>query len=149
MFDNIVSGIANIFKWPINAMIDGINAFIRGINRIKIPSWVPAVGGKGFNIGQIPRLAKGASLTHKTVAMMAEYPNARTNPEIVSPEKKMRQVFEESIAKQGGGQLGGVRTIRIEMPVYLSGKQITKEVQEISLEEMLQNNRGGDFGWNM
>ena len=149
MFSNIIGGIANIFKFPINLMIDGLNAFIRGLNRIKIPNWVPGVGGKGINIGSIPRLASGATLTHQTVAMMAEYPNARTNPEIVSPEKKMRQVFEESIAKQGGGQLGGVRTIRIEMPVYLSGKQITKEVQEISLEEMLQNNGGGDFGWNM
>ena len=59
VFSNIVSGIANIFKSPINFMIDGINSFIRGLNRIKIPDWVPVVGGKGFHISQIPRLKVG------------------------------------------------------------------------------------------
>ena len=59
LFSNIVSGIANIFKAPINFIIDGINSFIDGINGIKIPDWVPLVGGKGFNIPQIPRLKVG------------------------------------------------------------------------------------------
>lgn len=59
VFSNIVSGIANIFKSPINAIISGINSFIKGLNKIKIPSWVPVVGGKGFNIPTIPRLKVG------------------------------------------------------------------------------------------
>lgn len=58
-FSNIVSGIANIFKSPINAIISGINSFIKGLNKIKIPSWVPVVGGKGINIPTIPRLKVG------------------------------------------------------------------------------------------
>ena len=59
VFSGIVSGIANIFKQPINTIIDGINSFIRGVNKIKIPDWVPLVGGKGFNISTIPRLKVG------------------------------------------------------------------------------------------
>ena len=59
VFSGIVSGIANIFKQPINTIIDGINTFIRGVNKIKIPDWVPLVGGKGFNISTIPRLKVG------------------------------------------------------------------------------------------
>ena len=59
IFSGIVSGIANIFKRPINTIIDGINSFIRGVNKIKIPDWVPVVGGKGFNIKTIPRLKVG------------------------------------------------------------------------------------------
>ena len=59
IFSNIVSGFANIFKSPINAIISGINGFIRGLNKIKIPSWVPVVGGKGINIPTIPRLKVG------------------------------------------------------------------------------------------
>ena len=59
IFSNIVSGFANIFKSPINWIIDGINTFISGLNKIKIPDWVPVVGGKGFNIGKIPRLKVG------------------------------------------------------------------------------------------
>lgn len=59
IFSNIVSGIANIFKAPINFIIDGINGFLDGINGIKIPDWVPVVGGKGFDIPHIPRLKVG------------------------------------------------------------------------------------------
>lgn len=59
IFSNIVQGFAGIFKKPINSIISGINTFIRGLNRIKIPSWVPGVGGKGFNIKTIPRLKVG------------------------------------------------------------------------------------------
>lgn len=59
IFDNIISGIANIFKIPINWVIDGINGFIDGINSIQIPDWVPLVGGAGFNIPKIPRLKVG------------------------------------------------------------------------------------------
>lgn len=59
IFKNIISGIANIFKIPINWIIDGINGFIDGINSVKIPDWVPAVGGMGFSIPKIPRLKVG------------------------------------------------------------------------------------------
>lgn len=60
IFDGIISGLADIFKIPINWIIDGINGFLEGINGIKIPDWVPVVGGKGFDISLIPRLKKGA-----------------------------------------------------------------------------------------
>ncbi len=59
IFSNIIEGIANIFKAPINWIIDGINGFIDGINKIKIPDWVPLVGGKGFSIPNIPKLRVG------------------------------------------------------------------------------------------
>ena len=59
IFDDIWSGIKKAFKIPMNYIIDGINAFIRGINKIKIPDWVPSVGGKGFNIAEIKRLRVG------------------------------------------------------------------------------------------
>lgn len=59
IFSGIVSGLANIFKSPINAIISGINSFIGGLNKIKIPDWVPGVGGLGFNLPKIPRLKVG------------------------------------------------------------------------------------------
>lgn len=59
IFSNIVSGLGSIFKAPINAIIDGINGFLKGLNKIKVPDWVPGVGGKGFNIPTIPRLKVG------------------------------------------------------------------------------------------
>ena len=61
IFSNIVGGFVDIFKRPINVIIDCINGFLKGINKIKIPDWVPGVGGKGFNISLIPRLKRGAN----------------------------------------------------------------------------------------
>lgn len=61
IFKNIMSGIGNILKTPINVIIAGINTFIKGLNHIKIPKWVPVVGGKGINIPLIPKLATGTN----------------------------------------------------------------------------------------
>lgn len=49
----------------INTLIEGLNVFISCINQIKIPSWVPCVGGMGFDIGYIGKmtyLATGGDL---------------------------------------------------------------------------------------
>ena len=72
IFKNIVDGLVGIFKAPINLIIDGINAFISGLNKIKIPDWVPAVGGKGINIPKIPKLAQGGIIDKPTVAVVGE-----------------------------------------------------------------------------
>ena len=72
IFKGIIDGIAGIFKAPINLIIDGINAFIGGLNKIKIPDWVPVVGGKGFHIDKIPKLAQGTVVDKPTIAMIGE-----------------------------------------------------------------------------
>ena len=67
---NLVKGIANtiwgVIKGLINLITSGINVLIRGINKLSFdaPDWVPEIGGKkfGFNIPEIPRLAKGTIL---------------------------------------------------------------------------------------
>ncbi len=70
IFSGIWEGIKTAFKLPINWIIDGINAFIRGINKIKIPEWVPVVGGKGFNIKEIPKLETGGILERGQVGLL-------------------------------------------------------------------------------
>ena len=42
-----------------------VNGFIGGLNNIKIPSWVPGIGGVGINIPLIPRLKKGLDFVPK------------------------------------------------------------------------------------
>lgn len=59
IFSNIAEGIGNVFKAPINFIIGCINSFIRGLNKIKIPDWVPGIGGAGFHISEIPKLKRG------------------------------------------------------------------------------------------
>ena len=65
IFKTIVDSLAGIFKAPIKAIIDAINGFLKGLNNIKIPDWVPGVGGKSFSIGLIPRLKKGLDFVPK------------------------------------------------------------------------------------
>ncbi len=62
-FSGIFEGIQSGFKNFINYIAGGINTLTSSINSISIdvPKWVPMVGGKkwGFDIPQIPKLAKG------------------------------------------------------------------------------------------
>lgn len=69
---NVWDGIVGNIKRAINYIISGINAFIKGINNIKIPDWVPGVGGKGLNIKEIPLLAAGGEITQKGHAIVGE-----------------------------------------------------------------------------
>lgn len=71
-FENLIAilkgiwnGIVAIIKRPINEAIGIINSFISGLNKIKIPDWVPGIGGKGINISKIPLLAKGGNVVQK------------------------------------------------------------------------------------
>ena len=59
---SIFSGIVTQVKKPINQVINLVNSFIRGLNKLKIPDWVPGFGGKGINIPLIPTLEKGGVL---------------------------------------------------------------------------------------
>jgi len=68
IWDGIVSGI----KTAINFIIEGINTFIRGLNKIKIPDWVPGVGGKGINISEIPTLAEGGEILRSGRVIVGE-----------------------------------------------------------------------------
>lgn len=58
----VFSGLKNVVKSPINQVINLVNSFIKGLNKLKIPDWVPAVGGKGINIPLIPKLEQGGIL---------------------------------------------------------------------------------------
>lgn len=59
VFEKVFGGLFNIVKVPINFIIDGINLFIKALNKIKIPDWVPSVGGKGINLPLISKLRVG------------------------------------------------------------------------------------------
>jgi phage-related protein len=62
IFGGIWDGIVAFAKAPLNILIGMINGVIGGLNNIKIPKWVPKIGGKGIDIGKIPYLATGGHL---------------------------------------------------------------------------------------
>ena len=79
IFKNIFSGIAALFKFPINLIITGINTFLGGLNKLKIPDWVPGVGGKGISIPLIPQLATGSDSAPDTFIAGEQGPELITN----------------------------------------------------------------------
>lgn len=128
---NIFNGIWNVIKKVINSIlggiegmangvVNGVNAVIRTLNRLKfdIPDWVPLFGGKtfGFNIPQlnkvsIPRLAEGGyfKANQPTLAMVGDN---KTQSEIVSPVDKMQDALRAVLAEQKG-QAGNTEIVRL------------------------------------
>lgn len=70
IFSGFANGLKEIFRAPINWIIDKINSFLSGLNGIKIPDWVPGVGGRSFNINLIPKLARGGVLERGQVGLL-------------------------------------------------------------------------------
>lgn len=67
IFSGIWQSIKSICVGVVNGIISVINTVIRGLNALKIPDWVPGIGGKGIiNIPLIPMLAKGSRFTPDT-----------------------------------------------------------------------------------
>lgn len=58
----IWNGLKAVVKAPINAVIDIINGFTRRLSSLKVPSWVPGIGGSSVHIPAIPHLWQGGVL---------------------------------------------------------------------------------------
>lgn len=98
VFKNIVDGLWGIIKTPLNWIIDGINGLIGGINSIKIPDWVPLVGGASFNIPKIPKLAKGGIVDEATLAMVGEGKSAEA---IIPLDRTLTRYMSEALKEAG------------------------------------------------
>lgn len=113
IFKGIVSGIAIIFKAPINTMIGLINTFLGGLNFIKIPKWVPKIGGKGFSIPQLPYLANGGSLINGS-AIVGE-----AGPELLSVNRGKTTVTPLSDKEKREGISGKQTGTTIEQHINI------------------------------
>lgn len=132
IFSGLIGGIAGIFKAPLNFIIDVINSFIAGLNKIHIPDWVPAVGGKGFNIPKIPKLAQGgyAKANDPQLAIIGD--NTREG-EIVSPESKIYEQALKAIKDSGG--TGGTQQLEITIyHKYEDGRTIIQKVNQAQID---------------
>jgi hypothetical protein len=79
----IMGGVADVifgpFKTAFNAIAKLWNNTIGKLS-FTVPGWVPGIGGKGFDVPDIPMLAQGGIVTSPTLAMIGE-----AGPEAVIP----------------------------------------------------------------
>lgn len=122
----IVNGILIIVESFINNIIRGLNWLITKINsiRLKVPDWVPGVGGKGWSphIGQmssvtLPRLATGAVIPPNK-EFLAVLGDQKSGTNIETPLATMVDAFKQAMAESGGGTTTVV--------VQLDGKEIAR-----------------------
>ena len=114
---NVFSSIVGIIKAPINAIIGGVNAVIRGLNSIKVPDWVPGLGGAHPNFPTIPMLAKGGVVDNATMAIIGE-----AGKEAVMPLENNTGWITNlagQLAERGG--VGGGNTVNISVNIKTKG----------------------------
>lgn len=138
---NIVSGvwdsITSFVKGGVNSIISAINVFIRGINKIKIPDWVPGVGGLGFNIGEIPMLAKGTDYFQGGLAIVGEQ-----GPELVSMPRGA-QVIPNSKTMD---MLNNSSNRKMELKLFVDGREFARALAPYSGEESASFNLRTSLG---
>jgi hypothetical protein len=89
--------VANVITAPFKAAFRAVASLWNntvGALSFKVPSWVPGIGGKGFDVPNIPMLAEGGIVTGPTLAMIGE----GREPEAVIPLSKL-----SSMGFGGGG----------------------------------------------
>ena len=74
-----IETLVGFYKGLFNGIADVWNNTVGKLS-FKIPSWVPGIGGKGFEVPNIPKLADGGIVTSPTIAMIGE-----RGPEAVIP----------------------------------------------------------------
>ena len=114
---NVFSSIVGIIKAPINAIIGGVNTVIRGLNSIKVPDWVPGLGGAHPNFPTIPMFAKGGVVDNATMAIIGE-----SGKEAVMPLENNTGWITNlagQLAERGGA--GGGNTVNISVNVETKG----------------------------
>lgn len=95
-------GVKTVVKAPINAAIGMVNSFIRKINGVKIPDWVPGMGGNGLlNLPEIPLLASGGVLERGQMGLLEG-----TGAEAVVPLHNNKK-WISAVARDMDGALGG------------------------------------------
>lgn len=104
IISNVFGTIIGIVKAPINCIIDLINGVIGGINAIKIPDWVPFLGGKSANIPKIPRLARGGFVAGDGTATSDSIPAMLSNGEYVINARAVDLIGRDTLDNLNAGR---------------------------------------------
>lgn len=79
IFGGIFDSFEGLAKAPLNGVIALINSVFAGLGNIKIPKWVPKIGGQNFSMAQIPYLASGGHVLNGQAIVGEAGPELLTN----------------------------------------------------------------------
>jgi len=117
-----VSGSIDLIKGYFSTVLGFYKSIFNGIASLwnntigklsfKVPGWVPGLGGKGFDVPNIPMLAAGGIVTSPTLAMIGE-----AGPEAVIPLSKMDNMGGNNVTihVNGGDPQSVVNALRTYM----------------------------------
>lgn len=145
----ILRGVANlvfsIFKTPVNEVIalfnamgqtivKAINNLIDGLNHIKVPDWVPGIGGKGINLShanftRVPYLAQGAVIPAGNPFLAVLGDQTRGN-NLEMPENLLRKIVSEESYKGTG---------MIKLVVNLDSRTVLEQLINTAKEMQMSN----------
>lgn len=145
----ILRGVANlvfsIFKTPVNEVIalfnamgqtivKAINNLIDGLNHIKVPDWVPGIGGKGINLShanfrRVPYLAQGAVIPAGNPFLAVLGDQTRGN-NLEMPENLLRKIVSEESGKGTG---------MIKLVVNLDSRTVLERLINTAKEMQMSN----------
>ena len=106
---SIFSGVWESIKGIAKGAISVINGLIGGLNKLKIPDWVPGIGGQEINIPLIPQFAKGTPRTPDTFIA------GEAGAELITNAKN-RTVFTAAETGRIAENVQGVREVVMMAP---------------------------------
>ncbi|WP_075809875.1 phage tail protein [Clostridium perfringens] len=146
IFGSIFEGMAKLAKRPINGIINIVNTLIRGLNKIRLPDWVPVIGGKGIHIPEIPKLAKGGIVDSATLAVVGE-----AGKEAVMPLENntgwITQLAEKVASRMPQSSTNNDKPITLKLELNLGTLKFAKTICT-SLNKLGESN-GGEIPINL
>lgn len=132
IFEGIKDGILNGLKTIVNAIIrginrvisipfNGINSALRTIRNANIMGISPFSWISTISVPQIPQLAKGGVLYDETMFIGGEYSNARSNPEIVTPQNLMYDTMRRALSDS---DIGSSDDRPINLAIYVGNTKV-------------------------
>lgn len=145
IFTGIIGGIESTFKGVINGLISAINGFLGGLNGIKIPDWVPGVGGSSFSIPLIPTLGTGTDYWQGGIVQVhergGEIIDLPRGSRVYPHDESVSMARREGAAKAAGSAAvtitGNTFNIREEADIEKIGDAIVRKLKKAN------DNRGG------
>lgn len=154
IFSGIKNGIFNAFRSVVNTLIAGINKVVSipfnaingALKTVRDISFLGIEPFKGLiklvNVPQIPSLETGGVLDKETIVRVAEYSNAKSNPEIVSPRDMMKETMKEALEESN------MNNTSQKVDVNITGKLTADGDDLVYVYDKNKKDKGYDGGKN-